>query len=1763
MSENQNPDFCKSPVIHEPIAIVGLSCRFAPDLNTPEEYWSFLTEGSTSVSEMPARRWDPYLGSSPEVRGILNKTTRKGSFLSDIEGFDAEFFQITPREAEFLDPQQRIMLEISWEALNDAGLPPTSLGGSCAGVFVSANSNDYGRRLLEDLSRTGAWAVNGTTFYGIANRISYFLDLRGPSLAVDTACAGSLSAIHLACQSLQRGESPIAIVGGINIMSTPTLVVALDAAQATSPDGRSKAFDAAADGYGRGEGAGVVVLKRLSDALRDGDRVRAVIAGSGMFQDGRSDGMMAPNGAAQEAMLRSIYQHAGIDPATVHYVEAHGTGTPRGDLEETNALGAVFGPGRSKDQPLLIGSVKPNIGHVEAASGIAGVIKVVLAMEHERLPPSLHERVNADLKLEEKRLEVVKDNIPWPSGENLRTAGVSSYGVGGSIGHLVLQEAPKTAREDVTSDDDPLIFPLSSASEAGVKALAGRTAAWLRDRPTADLSSVAHTLTRRRSHLPARAAVIASTVEELAEELEAISTTGRSSHGVLGQTTVSEGPVWVFSGHGAQWTGMGRELLASEPVFANVIDQLASVFREELGWTPREIIEKGGPWTVTVVQAMTFAMQSALAAVWREWGVTPSAVIGHSVGEIAAAVAAGALELTDAARFACRRSLALERVARRGGMALVGLSFTEATELVADRPDVVPAIAASPRSTVLSGDRAAVKAIASQLEASGVETRAVKTDVAFHSPHVDEVLEDVAIAAGRLSARKPDVPLYSSALADPRSDALREGVYWETNLRQPVRFVHAVEAALADGHRTFLEVSSHPVVSPSITETIAQADTNYGSVVFSLRRDQPEKSTLLHNLAKLFTSGVPIDFGYGGDLLSLPSVAWQHRDFWIFPDGVVESRGRSHDPESHTLLGGVNTIATSPIQRVWQTQLDMSNRPYAQSHKVVGVETVPASVVLNSFIQAASSSEDEVPGLSDIVFRTPLAATPPRDVQVILEGTHVKLASRIRHEDANIGQGDDEWINHTSAVIDRTASLQEERMEELHAIRERCTQEWSWQQVDQIFLNMGVDGYTFPWVVEQLHRGEDEQLCTVTIDHTPKLHPSTWTAVVDAALTVSGVLVLSQDSRVLRTSSSLGSLVFQGGPPPRIHVHTRLVGKDTIDMVVATDDLTVVCEARGLKYIQVQDASANAGPQELVHHLTWDPVKLAEKSHPLTEDIYLIGDEAITRELKHHLDAAGVATIAVSSIADLHGVLREDRPGALIIAPSPQRTGESAEDAAERCAFELIEAAQHISALQTEKGGTLPLKLWTITQGVRNPRGEDALSQGVLWGVSRIIGGERSDFWGGVIDIDSGLFTPNALDPATASIILELLNGLPAGEDVVSIDRSGAHVARLARIDRPATGSSVECRPDGTYLVTGGLGALGLEVANHLVERGARRLVLVGRSGLPSRGEWDTVHDPAARARIEAVRALEAQGTTVRALAIDVSDERSMREALDPVALDMPPIAGVVHAAGVVSDALVDRTEREGLRTTIRGKAGGAMVLHRMFPPGSLDFFALFSSCGQLVRLTGQASYAAANSFLDTLAALRHASGYSETVSLAWAQWKGKGMGETTAGTTILEAEARGMAGISAAEAFRCWSFADRFEFPYYAILRVLPERALPIFAQLTEVSEGAQSNKTEAVDWSSLPADELGGRVITEVHEQVAAELNMDPEDIPLERPLVELGVDSVLTVALRVRLTRRFGVDLPPTILWSNPTVGAVSTFLMKALRAEKVSDEKAQID
>ena len=664
--------------VDEPIAVIGLGCRFGGGIGGPESLWRFLCEGRSAVSQVPGDRWSLFDDGSPEVAAALAGTTRWGAFLSDIDAFDAEFFEISPREAVKMDPQQRLLLEVAHEALEHAGIPVNALRHSMTGVFAGACLGEYGFLASTDLTQVDAWSGTGGALSIIANRLSYVFDLRGPSVTVDTACSSSLVAVHMACQSLRAGEADLALASGVNVLLSPTVTRSFDQANAMSPTGGCHAFDAGADGFVRGEGAGVVVLKRLSDAVRDGDRVWALVRGSAVNQDGRSNGLMAPNPAAQMAVLHAAYTNAGVDPREVDYVEAHGTGTLLGDPIEARALGKVLGRARRPQDGLLVGAVKTNLGHLEAAAGIAGFIKAVLALQRAQIPPNLNfAQWNPAIDPSRTRLFVPTDKTPWPGNGGPRRAGVSSFGLGGTNAHVVLEQGPDAAPVSRNGARDTVSrLVVSGKTDTRVAATAAMLADWLDGQGAAvPLADVAHTLNHHRTRHPKTAIVCARERAAAITGLRALAA-GQPAPGVatLPQAPPGPGTVFVYSGQGSQWAGMGRQLLADEPAFAAAITELEPTFRQHTGFSLHEVLASAAPLTgIERIQPVLVGIQLALTQLWRSYGVHPDAVIGHSMGEISAAVVAGALSPADGLAVIATRSRLMARLAGQGAMALLEL----------------------------------------------------------------------------------------------------------------------------------------------------------------------------------------------------------------------------------------------------------------------------------------------------------------------------------------------------------------------------------------------------------------------------------------------------------------------------------------------------------------------------------------------------------------------------------------------------------------------------------------------------------------------------------------------------------------------------------------------------------------------------------------------------------------------------------------------------------------------------------------------------------------------------------------------------------------------------------------------------------------------------------------------------------------------------------------------------------------------------------
>ncbi|WP_322769389.1 type I polyketide synthase, partial [Frankia sp. Cr1] len=796
----------------EPIAIIGMGCRF-PLANGPDEFWKLLLDGVDAIREVPPDRWnaDELYDADPAAPGKM--ITRWGGFLDDVDRFDREFFGISPREASAIDPQQRLLLEVAWEALEDAGQVTTALAGTDTGVFVGVSSYDYALLQAPRLGGIDAYYGTGIALSVAANRISYQLDLRGPSLVVDTACSSSLVALHTACESLRSGQSQLAIVGGVNLILSPAFGINLTKAGVMAPDGRCKTFDASADGYVRGEGAGVVVLKPLERALADHDPIRAVVRGGAVRQDGRTNGLMAPNGRSQEDLLRAAHRHSGVAPSDIDYVEAHGTGTVLGDQMEAQALGRVVGHHRPPERPCVIGSVKSNIGHLEAAAGIAGVIKAVLMFEHRWIPASLHvQNPNPQIDFEALRLRVPRASEPWPRHEGPVRMGVSSFGFGGTVAHVVLEEAPPS-RSDGSNGrphaDGAVLLPLSARSPESLRQTAERYLGVLTgdgDAPH-DLADLAYTAGIRRTHHRHRLALVSGSRDGAAEQLRNF-LAGDPSPGMISGDAGRRRRrrlAFVCPGQGPVWWPLDPAL-REEPALLATLDECDRLVRAEAGWSLLEQLwadEKASRLDeADFCQPALFAVQVALANMWRSWGIVPDAVVGHSLGEVAAAYLSGALSLKDAVRVICRRGHVIRTVSGRGRMAVVELAADAVRDVLPGLESRISVAAVNaPTSTVISGDTDAVEEVTAQLQARGVFVRILRSvDFASHGPQMEPLMGDLAQALCDLSPASPRLPMYSTVTGKMVNGDVLDGGYWAENIRTPVLFAAAVDGLLDDGH---------------------------------------------------------------------------------------------------------------------------------------------------------------------------------------------------------------------------------------------------------------------------------------------------------------------------------------------------------------------------------------------------------------------------------------------------------------------------------------------------------------------------------------------------------------------------------------------------------------------------------------------------------------------------------------------------------------------------------------------------------------------------------------------------------------------------------------------------------------------------------------------------------------------------------------------------------------------------------------------------
>ncbi|MEV0734301.1 type I polyketide synthase, partial [Polymorphospora sp. NPDC050346] len=891
----------------EPIAIVGVACRFPGGVTSPEDLWRLLAEGRDVVSAFPADRgWDvsSLYDPSGERPGTIH--AREGGFLYDAADFDAEFFGISPREALAMDPQQRLLLETAWEVIERAGIDPHAMRGTRTGVFAGLMYHDYAARLPEMPANVEGYLGNGNAGSVASGRVAYALGLEGPAVTVDTACSSSLVALHLAAQALRSGECSLALAGGVTVMSTPDVFIEFSRQRGLAKDGRCKPFAAASDGAGFSEGVGLVLVERLSDAVRNGREILGLIRGSAVNQDGASNGLTAPNGPAQQRVIRDALAAARLGAGDVDAVEAHGTGTNLGDPIEAQALIATYGQNRPADRPLWLGSVKSNLAHTQAAAGIAGVIKMVLAMRYGTLPQSLHiDEPTPHVDWSAGSVALLREAVRWPETGRPRRAAVSSFGISGTNAHVVLEQAPPADdAEPGPGVDGPLPWVLTARSGPALRAQAGRVLDVLRDRPDADVTDLAYSLVTTRAALERRAVVCGRTRADLVRGLESLLRQEPAPQVVTGDAEGDRKVVFVFPGQGAQWAGMGAELLRSSPVFARAVADCEAALAPYVDWSLRDVLtgEAGAPGydRIDVVQPALFAVMVGLAAMWRSHGVRPAAVVGSSQGEVAAAYVAGALSLEDAARIIAERSkLFAEALVGHGAVASVAATVEQVTEALAGWPGRLAVAGVNgPRSITVAGDVETLTAFVADREAAGWQARMVPATVASHCEQVDPLHDRLVGLLDGVSARTGEVPFHSTVTGGPLDTAELGPEYWFRNAREPVDLIGAVRSLLADGYDAFLEISGHPVLSTAVQETAEEAGADVRTL-HSLRRDSGGADRFLLSLAEAYVCGVSaapetLFEGSGARRVALPTYPFQRERFWLEPDPAApaEAAGR-------------------------------------------------------------------------------------------------------------------------------------------------------------------------------------------------------------------------------------------------------------------------------------------------------------------------------------------------------------------------------------------------------------------------------------------------------------------------------------------------------------------------------------------------------------------------------------------------------------------------------------------------------------------------------------------------------------------------------------------------------------------------------------------------------------------------------------------------------------------------------------------------------
>ncbi|WP_414520853.1 type I polyketide synthase [Umezakia ovalisporum] len=1854
----------------EPIAIIGLGCRFPGNANDPSSFWRLLHEGIDAVREIPSGRWnvDKYYDPNP---GTIGKTyTKQGGFIEQVDQFDPLFFGISPREAVSLDPQQRLLLEVTWEALENAGQTPTKLKNTQTGVYVGICTDDYAQRFLnlEKLSLVDSHSGTGNARSMAVGRISHFLGLQGPNIQLDTACSSSLLTVHLACQSLRTKECNLALAGGVNLILWPASTIGRCQLKALAPDGRCKTFDVTADGYGQGEGCGIVVLKRLSDAIADGDTILALIRGSSVNHDGPSSGLTVPNKIAQKEVIQQALQNARVEAHQVSYVEAHGTGTSLGDPIELEALAAVYGKNRPINQPLVVGSVKTNFGHLEAAAGISGLIKLVLSLQNQEIPPHLHlNKPNPHIPWHQLPIVVPTSATPWNVGSQPRIAGISAFGISGTNVHMILEEAPKPACAEKSLERELHILSLSARTGKALEELVINYTHHLESYPELELADICHTGNTGRSHFHHRLALISSNKSELITKLKDF-TAGQEVPGLfssqVSNNTSSPKVAFLFTGQGSQYVNMGLQLYQTQPTFRQILDKCDEILGRYLEQPLLSVLYPQLTASVdnsslldqtAYTQPALFALEYALAKLWQSWGINPDVVMGHSVGEYVAATIAGVFSLEDGLKLIATRGRLMQQLPTGGEMVSVLASESQVREVIASYTDKV-AIAAinGPDSIVISGAGAVIQEICSSLGQMGIKTKPLQVSHAFHSPLMEPMLAEFETVVKEVTYNQPLISIISNVTGQQGTENITTAEYWLQHITQPVHFSASMQTLHREGYKLFLEIGPKPILLGMGRQCLPE-DT-ISTWLPSLRPPQGDWQQLLSSLGQLYTKGVAIDWlGFDHDYLRrkvlLPTYPFQRQRYWW---DMEETESKPEDKNVSTpIVELLNQGASDGLAKELELAGELTAQERQLLPKLLGllvkrqqnylefkggiVHEYYNAVAILGQEQAGNQADarsdsafltfglfpEKVPGFSWIKCLTEpnqeqsrqMIVESQKDLRKLLfaqvdfsscqkvldfgcgyASDLIQLAQKYEHlqlngytissEQAKLGsiKVDEKQLQERVKIFNRDSAKDEFPddydlvfgFEVAHHILNKKS----------LFTNIGnhlnQQGYL---VLADFISNSD-----FAIDHQETssyfITKSEWVellsenhlqlvAAIDVSPEISNFLYdpdfeerleeLYQRNRDENVKAGFKSYYQLG----------KVLSKGIASYVLLTaqkqQQLSKEQIAEWNQKVLAQLLSySEVTPQRWLYELEWQPQKHSITRVQTTGNwLVFVEPGALAEELVKKL-GAGCTLVSpglnYQQIGKKHYQLNPTAPEEFkrliteISAENSQlqgivhlwsllTTNSQLETAMEYGCASLLHLVQAL--VQTEQKQVVPL--WVVTQGAMSVGGDIEMvevQQTPVWGLGRVVALEHPELQCRLIDLE-----PNTEAEDLAKLLHQELMSQQE-ENQIAYRQGEGLVARLVR--RPQQTSTEEEQEftiisEGSYLITGGLGALGLQLAKWLAGKGAKHLVLTGRRK-PSETAQQTITQ------------IEQAGVEVSLVLGDVAVKEDAARIVEQIKTSLPPLRGVIHAAGVLDDGVLQQMSWQRFTKVMAPKIQGGWHLHDLTQDLSLDFFVCFSSAASLLGSTGQGNYAAANAFLDGLAHYRRWLGLPG-LSINWGAWGQGGMAARLADQFQNRIRSLGMSSIPPAQGLQILdqllaqsaTLVGVFPVNWPQFVSQLPDgMKMPVLEAFIDFQSVAKEGKTNEL-LAKLKVSKSSDRpeMMVNYLQSVVGKLLGFPDSDTLDPQLgfFDMGMDSLLALELRNLLQSNLDCSVSSTILFEYSNIESLAEYIITEVLATKL--------